>query len=124
MRLDHHGAPSGEGSRGIAAGDRKCQREVARAKDGDRPKRYLLSAEVGTRKRLAFRQRPVHRCSKKTTFSHNRCEEPQLAHGPSTLALHARARKTRFSDDPIDKLIAKRNDAVSDRLEEEGALLE
>ena len=67
----HHDRAAGRERRGrVAAGHREREREIAGAEHGDRSHRNPLHAQIGTRQRLAVRQRRIERRGKPLARAH------------------------------------------------------
>ena len=109
---------------GIAAGDRKGEREIARAEHRDRADGDMALAEIGARQRLAVGHRRVDTGIDPAAFAHNAREQPQLADRAAALAFETRARQSAFRHGALDQRIADVHDRLGDRLQKGGPRLQ
>ena len=123
VRLDHDGTSGGQRRRGIAAGYREGQREVAGAEDGDGAQRDGALANVGARQWLSVGQRRIDTGAVPAALTEHLGEQAQLARGAADLAGDAGPRKSGLRDGAGDDVVADGIDVGRDRLEEPGALL-
>jgi hypothetical protein len=123
MSLGNDRAARGQRGGGISSCNGECEWEIAGAKHGNRAKRDSLTAEIGARKRLAFRERAIERGSEKAAFTDHGSEKTKLTGGASAFPLNPRAREPGFGHDAVDQDIAKIEYPLCDGFEESRALL-
>ena len=121
MRTHHHRAPGSQRRSGVAARDRKCEREIGRAEYGHRAKRNVAQAQVGARQRLTIRQRGFERRTDPIAFAQDLRKQAQLAAGAPQFAGYATDRQPGFGHCARDNAFYIRLKPVGDPLQKRGA---
>ena len=110
MPLDDNWTPRSQRRRRVAACGRKGQREVGRAKDGDRADRTLYHPQIRPRQRRAIRKGHVMATVQIGARFDMIGKEVQLARGSSPLTNKSRFRQAGFVAPDLGDLIATRID--------------
>ena len=118
VTLDHDGTARGQCSGCITAGGGEGQREVRRAKDGDRPYRALHHLQVRARQRLSVRQGRIMTLIEIIALQNMACEQPELTHRAAAFTLQPPRRKTCFLRADLRDLVAARLDLVANCIQE------
>ena len=121
VRLDDDRAAGRECGGGVAARDRKGEREIAGAEHGDRADGDGAQAQVDARQRLAVRHRGIDAQIEEPALAQHRGEQAQLAGGAGAFALDARARQAGLAHAAQDQRVAEIHDVLRDALQEGGA---
>ncbi|MDR8952785.1 hypothetical protein FEP76_01259 [Burkholderia multivorans] len=124
MPLHDHRAAGRQRRGGVAARDRKREREIARAEHRDGAERNLLQPQVRARQRRARRLRGIDRRGQKAAVAHDARKQTKLADGARAFALQPRGGQARFRVRALDQCVAERDDLVGDRLEKRRARCE
>ena len=122
MCLEHDRAAGCQCRRGVAAGHREGEREIAGGEDGHRAAADHAHAQVGPR-RLTLGQGRVDAHVSPGTFAQERREQAQLSDRARAFAFEARARQAGFLHGAFDQCVAERQDLFRDRLKEHRALI-
>eukprot|EP01136_Pigoraptor_vietnamica_P017639 Opistho-1_new@63098 len=117
VTLDHDRAARGERRRGVAAGDREGEREVARTEHCDGAERNVPAAEVGPRQRRAIGQGGIDRRVQPVARADKGGEHAQLPHRAAALALEPCARQAALGHCAFDQIVADRGNAVGNGFE-------
>ena len=124
MALHHDGTAGRERRGGVAARDRKGEREVAGAEHSDRTQADVAQAQVRARQRLALGQGRVDAQIEPFAPANHVGEQLELADRSGALALDARAWEPGLGAGAFDERVAKIHDVGRDRLEKARPLLQ
>jgi hypothetical protein len=108
MSFDNDRATGGKSRGSVAPGNRKGQREVARAEDHYRSERLQQRSHVRLWKRLTCGIALIDPRIDPGTLLDKVGEKPQLVAGPGRLRLNPRCREARLGCRPLGQLISER----------------
>ena len=123
VALDDDRAAGGERGRGVAAGGREREREVAGAEHGHGAERDHPLPEVRSRQRGAVRQRRIEPDAEVVAAPDDAGKHPQLAGRPAELARDPRLGQPALGDRRLDDGVAVGLELGRDRVEERAPLL-
>lgn len=124
VRLDHDGAPGGQGRRGVATGDREREWEVARPEHRDGAERHAALPDVGPWQRFPVGKGRVDAGLVPAALAQHTGEQSQLARGAPHLTGQPGDRQAALGVGALDEHITARVEVVRDGLEEAGALFD
>lgn len=117
----HHDRISGHERRdGVAAGHRKRQRKIARAKNSHRPQWNQPAPQIWFRQRFAVRQGAIDRRFHPRAFAHDRREHFDLVYCSRAFTRQARLGQCRFRMGPLQKCVTQLKNFFGDIFEENG----
>lgn len=122
VALDDDGAPGGEGARGVAAGGRVGQGEVAGAEDRDGTERAEHAADVGLGDGAAAGLPAVDDRADPVAVARDAGEHAEGGGGAFTLGHDADGRETGLGGGEIDEVGAELVDVLRDAFEQGGVV--